>query len=124
MTQGGKKKMKIKVKKATGEIDAVLHENDDPATPVTEAELQQIYQSPDGFRYVGVILHAVTNPKCTYVITASGRAVKVGENFGLRVTWLGDVRERIEAMAPTPAPTPGSGDAVDVDPDAPSADGG
>lgn len=27
-----------------------------------------------------------------------GAAVKVGENFGLRITYLGDVRERIEAM--------------------------
>ncbi len=28
----------------------------------------------------------------------SGRAVKVGENFGLRVSRLGDVKERINAM--------------------------
>jgi flagellar motor switch protein FliN/FliY len=28
-----------------------------------------------------------------------GRAVKVGENFGIRVTYVGDVRERIEALA-------------------------
>lgn len=27
-----------------------------------------------------------------------GAAVKVGENFGLRITYLGDVRERIEAL--------------------------
>ncbi|MCP3905547.1 MAG: flagellar motor switch protein FliN [Planctomycetes bacterium] len=27
-----------------------------------------------------------------------GRAVKVGENFGIRVTYVGDVRERIEAL--------------------------
>lgn len=27
-----------------------------------------------------------------------GVAVKVGENFGLRVTYVGDIRERIEAM--------------------------
>jgi flagellar motor switch protein FliN len=28
----------------------------------------------------------------------NGVAVKVGENFGLRITYIGDVRERIEAM--------------------------
>ena len=28
-----------------------------------------------------------------------GRAVKVGENFGLRVSKIGDVRERINALA-------------------------
>ena len=29
-----------------------------------------------------------------------GQAVKVGENFGLRVTHIGSVRNRIEAMRP------------------------
>jgi len=28
-----------------------------------------------------------------------GQAVKVGENFGLRLTYVGDVRERIAALA-------------------------
>ncbi|MEL7473179.1 MAG: FliM/FliN family flagellar motor C-terminal domain-containing protein [Planctomycetota bacterium] len=28
-----------------------------------------------------------------------GNAVKVGENFGLRLTFIGDVRERLEAIA-------------------------
>lgn len=27
-----------------------------------------------------------------------GRAVKVGENFGIRVTYIGDLRERIVAL--------------------------
>jgi flagellar motor switch protein FliN/FliY len=31
----------------------------------------------------------------------SGSAVKVGENFGLRVTYIGDVRERIRALGAT-----------------------
>jgi len=29
-----------------------------------------------------------------------GSAVKVGENFGIRITFVGDVRERIEALGP------------------------
>ena len=33
-----------------------------------------------------------------------GTAVKVGENFGLRITYIGDVRERIEAMGAEEAP--------------------
>jgi flagellar motor switch protein FliN len=33
----------------------------------------------------------------------TGVAVKVGENFGLRITYLGDVRERIEALGGQPA---------------------
>ena len=37
----------------------------------------------------------------------SGAAVKVGENFGLRVTYIGDVRERIAALGGVPvAPEP------------------
>lgn len=33
-----------------------------------------------------------------------GTAVKVGENFGIRLTFIGDVRERIAAMGSEPAP--------------------
>ncbi len=29
----------------------------------------------------------------------TGRAVKVGENFGLRVSYIGDLKQRIAAMA-------------------------
>jgi flagellar motor switch protein FliN/FliY len=32
-----------------------------------------------------------------------GTAAKVGENFGLRITYLGDVRSRIEALGRAPA---------------------
>jgi flagellar motor switch protein FliN/FliY len=31
-----------------------------------------------------------------------GNAVKVGENFGVRVTYVGDVRQRIAALSSTP----------------------
>ncbi len=33
-------------------------------------------------------------------IIGSGEAVKVGENFGLRINHIGDLRERLEAMGP------------------------
>lgn len=33
----------------------------------------------------------------------TGHAVKVGENFGIRVTFVGDVKDRIKAMGPTGA---------------------
>jgi flagellar motor switch protein FliN/FliY len=32
-----------------------------------------------------------------------GLAVKVGENFGLRLTYVGDVRARIDALGPAPS---------------------
>jgi flagellar motor switch protein FliN/FliY len=34
-----------------------------------------------------------------------GKAVKVGENFGIRVTSVGDLVERIEALGETPTAT-------------------
>src|SRR3954467_12957271 len=36
----------------------------------------------------------------------TGSAVKVGENFGLRISYIGDVRERIEALGAGAAATP------------------
>ncbi len=36
----------------------------------------------------------------------SGTAVKVGENFGLKVTHLGDVKDRIRALGDEPAQNP------------------
>ena len=38
----------------------------------------------------------------------TGIAVKIGENFGLQVSYIGDVRERLEALA--------SGDAIAGEP--------
>jgi uncharacterized ion transporter superfamily protein YfcC len=69
--KGGSKQFKIKVKKLNGEIEEVLHENNNQSTPVTQAELNQIYQSQNGFRYVGVILHAQTNPTCVYILSGN-----------------------------------------------------
>jgi flagellar motor switch protein FliN len=31
----------------------------------------------------------------------NGRAVKIGENFGIRLNFMGDVRQRLEAMGTT-----------------------
>ena len=64
MGNGGHKKMKIKVKKATGEIVDVQHENGDPADEMTEDEVEQMYQSPDGPKYIGTILFTHSSPEC------------------------------------------------------------
>jgi hypothetical protein len=61
MAQGGTKKMKIEAKKDTGEIEKVMHDNEDAADPVTEDELTQIYHG-GGLKYVGLILHAHSSP--------------------------------------------------------------
>jgi flagellar motor switch protein FliN len=47
---------------------------------------------------VGAELDLLVNNKQV----GTGVAVKVGENFGLRITYVGDVRERIEAMGEDP----------------------
>lgn len=41
-----------------------------------------------------------------------GRAVKVGENFGIRVTYVGDLKQRVNAMGGAARPVPRK--AVDV----------
>lgn len=38
-----------------------------------------------------------------------GQAVKVGENFGLRITYIGDVRERIAALGEGSVEEPAAG---------------
>jgi hypothetical protein len=67
MTQGDTKKIKIKVKKVGGEIVKVSDENNNPATPVTQTEIDQIYQN-QGFKHVGVILYAESSPGCYYFV--------------------------------------------------------
>jgi hypothetical protein len=76
MGNGGHKKMKIKVKKTNGKVVEVQHENGNPATPVTQQELDQIYQSPEGFQYVGVILYTHSSPGCYYYVIG-GDVVKI-----------------------------------------------
>lgn len=36
-------------------------------------------------------------------VIGTGAAVKVGENFGLRISFIGDVRDRIAALGPSSA---------------------
>lgn len=39
----------------------------------------------------------------------SGVACKVGENFGLKITFIGDVRTRLGALGPSPTEAPANG---------------
>lgn len=36
---------------------------------------------------------------CNNKVIGTGRAVKVGENFGLRLSFVGDLRKRLEALS-------------------------
>jgi len=62
------KKMKIKFEAATGKHLYCVDENGKPATDVEKAEMDRIYQSPAGFKHIGVILHAKSSPGCMYVV--------------------------------------------------------
>ncbi|MGD9690017.1 MAG: FliM/FliN family flagellar motor switch protein [Phycisphaerales bacterium] len=42
-------------------------------------------------------------------VIATGTAVKVGENFGIRISFVGDVRSRLAAMGPEGAEGDGAG---------------
>ena len=64
MTKSGAKKMKIKIKTDTGELDKVTDENGNEATEMTPDEVEQMYQSPDGPKYVGTILYTHSSPGC------------------------------------------------------------
>jgi hypothetical protein len=78
MTKSGSKHMKIKLDTATGKMVEVVDENGNPATPLNQAEIDRIYQSPDGFKYVGVILHAESSPRCIYLVLGG---------TGYRICW-------------------------------------
>jgi hypothetical protein len=66
MTKGGSKYFKIKIDADTGEIVKKVDENNNPATQVTQQEMDQIYQN-QGFKHVATILHTHSSPGCVYV---------------------------------------------------------
>ncbi len=76
MTKSGSKKMKIKVKTQNGKVDPIVDENNNQATELTPEELEEIYQSPDGFKYIGTILYTHSSPGCV-VIKIGGKAYKI-----------------------------------------------
>ena len=77
MTQGDTKKVKLKVKKTGGEIVDVTDISNIPGTPVTQVQLETIYQN-QGFKHVGVILYAESSPGCYYFVFG-GYAFKICE---------------------------------------------
>lgn len=42
-------------------------------------------------------------------VVGCGTAMKVGENFGIRITFIGDVKDRVIALGPTPEGDAASG---------------
>ncbi len=68
MTKKQTKYLKLKISTETGEFVKKTDEDGNPATEVTQQEIDQIYQSPEGFKHVGTILHTHSSPGCIYVV--------------------------------------------------------
>ena len=62
MTKDGPIEITIKVERATGKLIEARDENNEKAKPVDPKEIERIYNSQDGFRYVATLLHAHSSP--------------------------------------------------------------
>ena len=62
-TKGGSKHMKITLSTETGELVKITDENNNPATQLTLAELQQIYNTQNP-QHIGTILYTHSSPGC------------------------------------------------------------
>jgi len=76
MTKSGSKYFKIKINTDTGEVVKKGDEKGNDATEITQAELQQVYQSKAGVQHVGTILHAHSSPGCVYIVIG-GRVFRI-----------------------------------------------
>ena len=61
------KHMIITVETKTGKVVKVVDENGNDATEVDPKDIEEIYKSKDGFKYVSTILHAHSSPGCVYI---------------------------------------------------------
>ena len=75
MTDDREIKMEITVNAETGEVTSVTSEYGKTET-VSQEELQAIYQSAKGFRWVGLMLHTHSSPGCVYYLLG-GHARKI-----------------------------------------------
>jgi hypothetical protein len=65
--KSGPKYMKIKISTETGDVVEKVDENNNPATQLTPAELQQLYNTQNP-RHIGTILHTHSSPGCAYLV--------------------------------------------------------
>jgi hypothetical protein len=76
MVETGLNCMVIKVNIETGEVEPPLDENGRPASEVDFKNIEEIYKSPNGFKHIGLILHAHSSPGCVYAIIG-GKAYRI-----------------------------------------------
>jgi hypothetical protein len=65
-------KIKIDIEICKVKVKSVNHNS---GTPVSHADIDQIYQN-QGFRHVGTVLYAESSPRCLYYVIG-GWAVRV-----------------------------------------------
>ena len=70
MAQGGSKYFKLKIETASGKIVKKVDENNKDADPVSQQEIDDIYQN-QGFKHVATILHSHSSPGCVYISMGS-----------------------------------------------------
>lgn len=66
MTQDGPVEIILKVERATGTLIQARVKNKDDFETVDPEEIEKIYNSRDGFRYVVTLLHAHSSPGSIY----------------------------------------------------------
>jgi hypothetical protein len=67
--------MKIKISTETGEVVKVTDENNNKATELTPAELQQIYQTKNP-NHIGTLLYTHSSPGCI-IVHIGGKIFKI-----------------------------------------------
>ena len=66
MAKDGSRHAIITVDVETGRIISITDENGKKPIKVDPRDIDKIYQTTDGFKYVGTILHAQLSPGCVY----------------------------------------------------------
>ena len=66
MANGGSKHMRIEIDSTTGKVVNVTDEKGKKPKKVDQEKIKKIYDSPNGFRYLGSILYAHSSPGCVY----------------------------------------------------------
>ena len=69
MTEGRSKQMIITADTQTGKIVSVVDEKGKKATRVDPEEMDKIYASEDGFKFVGTVLYTHSSPGCYYIVS-------------------------------------------------------
>ena len=76
-TKRGSKYFKIKIDTETGAVVEKVDENNNPATQLTPAELQQLYNTKNP-RHIATILHTHSSPGCVYIVIGGWGFKKCG----------------------------------------------